>query len=52
MMQRYYRDISTLLTHVSLSYDRNYEQVAKMHLGIQAQPPSAGDGGGKAPLVS
>jgi 3-hydroxy-9,10-secoandrosta-1,3,5(10)-triene-9,17-dione monooxygenase len=42
MMQRYYRDISTLLTHVSLSYDRNYEQVAKIHLGIETPPPATG----------
>jgi len=35
-LQRYLRDITTLLTHVSLAYDRNYEQVAKLHFGIDA----------------
>jgi 3-hydroxy-9,10-secoandrosta-1,3,5(10)-triene-9,17-dione monooxygenase len=38
-MQRYFRDISTLLTHNSMAFDRNYEQVTKMHYGFDIAPP-------------
>jgi 3-hydroxy-9,10-secoandrosta-1,3,5(10)-triene-9,17-dione monooxygenase len=40
-MQRYFRDISTLLTHVSLTHDRSFEGVAKAHLGIEAPEPGS-----------
>jgi hypothetical protein len=41
-MQRYFRDISTLLTHVSLTHDRSFEGVAKAHLVIEAAAPEPG----------
>ena len=40
-MERYWRDISTLLTHVTLAYDRNAEQTAKTHFGIAIDPAAA-----------
>ncbi|HEX5368350.1 MAG TPA: oxidoreductase [Dehalococcoidia bacterium] len=40
-MQRYWRDISTLLTHVTLAYDRNYEAVTKQHFGLDMPPEAA-----------
>jgi 3-hydroxy-9,10-secoandrosta-1,3,5(10)-triene-9,17-dione monooxygenase len=40
-MERYWRDISTLLTHVTLAYDRNAEQATKLHFGLEVQPPLA-----------
>ena len=39
-MQRYFRDISTLLTHTSLAFDRNFELLAKMHFGLDIPPPA------------
>jgi 3-hydroxy-9,10-secoandrosta-1,3,5(10)-triene-9,17-dione monooxygenase len=33
-MQRYYRDMTTLLTHHTLFYDRNQEMVARTHFGL------------------
>lgn len=44
MMQRYYRDMTTLLTHHTLFYDRNAESTARTHFGLdapQAEPGSA-----------
>lgn len=38
-MQRYFRDISTLMTHTTMAFDRNYEQVTKMHYGYDLTPP-------------
>lgn len=38
-MQRYFRDMSTLLTHNTMAFDRNYEQVSKMHYGFDVAPP-------------
>ena len=38
-MQRYFRDISTLLTHNTMAFDRNYEQVTKMHYGFDVAAP-------------
>jgi len=38
-MQRYFRDISTLLTHNTMAFDRNYEQVTKMHYGFEQAGP-------------
>jgi 3-hydroxy-9,10-secoandrosta-1,3,5(10)-triene-9,17-dione monooxygenase len=35
-MERYYRDMTTLLTHHTLFYDRNQEAVARMHFGLEA----------------
>jgi 3-hydroxy-9,10-secoandrosta-1,3,5(10)-triene-9,17-dione monooxygenase len=40
-MERYYRDITTLLTHHSLMYDRNQEAVARRHFGLEAFPAAA-----------
>jgi len=37
-MQRYFRDISTLLTHTTMAFDRNFEQVTKMHYGFDLTP--------------
>jgi 3-hydroxy-9,10-secoandrosta-1,3,5(10)-triene-9,17-dione monooxygenase len=37
-MERYWRDISTLLTHVTLAYDRNAEQITKLHFGLESDP--------------
>jgi 3-hydroxy-9,10-secoandrosta-1,3,5(10)-triene-9,17-dione monooxygenase len=39
-MQRYFRDMSTLLTHNTMAFDRNYEQVTKMHYGFDIAPPA------------
>lgn len=36
-LQRYYRDMATLRTHVTLQFDRGYEAFARTHFGI-AQP--------------
>ncbi len=41
-MQRYFRDMMTLLTHVTLAYDRNAEGVTKMHFGLDAPGPEPG----------
>jgi hypothetical protein len=41
-MQRYFRDISTLLTHVSLTHDRTFETISKMHFGLEVGPPDPG----------
>jgi 3-hydroxy-9,10-secoandrosta-1,3,5(10)-triene-9,17-dione monooxygenase len=45
-MERYYRDMTTLLTHHTLFYDRNQEAVARMHFGLDAgtgfAPPQPG----------
>jgi 3-hydroxy-9,10-secoandrosta-1,3,5(10)-triene-9,17-dione monooxygenase len=38
-MQRYFRDISTLLTHVSLTHDRTFEMLSKLHFGLETGPP-------------
>jgi 3-hydroxy-9,10-secoandrosta-1,3,5(10)-triene-9,17-dione monooxygenase len=50
MMQRYYRDMTTLLTHHTLMYDRNQEAVARTHFGIeQPQPdPGSADSGARS----
>jgi 3-hydroxy-9,10-secoandrosta-1,3,5(10)-triene-9,17-dione monooxygenase len=37
-MQRYFRDMMTLLTHATMAYDRNAEMVAKTHFGLEAGP--------------
>jgi 3-hydroxy-9,10-secoandrosta-1,3,5(10)-triene-9,17-dione monooxygenase len=41
-MERYYRDMTTLLTHHALSYDRNQEATARTHFGLEPfpQPPA------------
>jgi hypothetical protein len=39
MMQRYFRDMSTLLTHVSLPPDGTFEVISKMHFGLKKPPP-------------
>jgi len=41
-MQRYFRDMMTLLTHTTMAYDRNAEMVAKTHFGLDAPPPEPG----------
>ena len=38
-MQRYFRDMSTLLTHVSLTHDRTFEMISKMHFGLDKPSP-------------
>ncbi len=40
-MQRYFRDMSTLLTHVSLTHDRTFEMISKMHFGLEKPGPPA-----------
>ncbi len=40
-MDRYFRDMMTLLTHNTMAYDRNAELVAKTHFGLDT-PPEAG----------
>lgn len=44
-MERYWRDISTLLTHVTLAHDRNAEQITKLHFGLDADPAAFGPRG-------
>ena len=34
-MNRWFRDVSTLLTHVTLSYDRWAERAARLHFGLE-----------------
>ena len=34
--------LSSLLTHVTLAYDRNAEQVTKVHFGLDVPPPEPG----------
>jgi len=41
-MQRYFRDMMTLLTHTTMAYDRNAELVTKTHFGLDAPPPEPG----------
>ena len=41
-MQRYFRDMMTLLTHTTMAYDRNAEMVAKTHFGLETPPPEPG----------
>jgi 3-hydroxy-9,10-secoandrosta-1,3,5(10)-triene-9,17-dione monooxygenase len=41
-MQRYLRDMMTLLTHTTMAWDRNAEQVSKTHFGLDAPTPEAG----------
>ncbi len=44
-MQRYFRDMSTLLTHVSLTHDRTFEMISKVHFGLDkptTEPLQAG----------
>jgi 3-hydroxy-9,10-secoandrosta-1,3,5(10)-triene-9,17-dione monooxygenase len=41
-MQRYFRDMMTLLTHTTMAYDRNAEMVAKTHFGLDAPGPEPG----------
>lgn len=41
-MQRYFRDMMTLLTHTTMAYDRNAEMVAKTHFGLDTPPPEPG----------
>jgi 3-hydroxy-9,10-secoandrosta-1,3,5(10)-triene-9,17-dione monooxygenase len=41
-MQRYLRDIMTLLTHATMAFDRNAEQVAKLHFGLDVPAPAPG----------
>ena len=40
-MQRYHRDMTTLLTHHTLFYDRNAESAARTHFGLSPRPPEA-----------
>jgi hypothetical protein len=37
-IQRYFRDMMTLLTHTTMAYDRNAEMVAKTHFGLETPP--------------
>jgi len=47
-MQRYFRDMSTLLTHVSLPPDGTFEVISKMHFGLGKPPqPDATASAGK-----
>ena len=39
-MQRYFRDMSTLLTHVSLTHDRTFEMISKIHFGLDKPAPT------------
>jgi 3-hydroxy-9,10-secoandrosta-1,3,5(10)-triene-9,17-dione monooxygenase len=39
-MQRYFRDMSTLLTHTSLNQNGTFEMISKMHFGLD-KPPQA-----------
>jgi 3-hydroxy-9,10-secoandrosta-1,3,5(10)-triene-9,17-dione monooxygenase len=41
-MQRYHRDMSTLLTHHTLLYDRNQEAAARLHFGLEQPTPAIG----------
>jgi len=41
-MQRYFRDMMTLLTHTTMAYDRNAEMVARTHFGLDTPPPEPG----------
>jgi 3-hydroxy-9,10-secoandrosta-1,3,5(10)-triene-9,17-dione monooxygenase len=41
-MERYYRDMTTLLTHHTLFYDRNQEMAARTHFGLDAIAADAG----------
>jgi 3-hydroxy-9,10-secoandrosta-1,3,5(10)-triene-9,17-dione monooxygenase len=41
-MERYWRDISTLLTHITLAYDRNAETATKLHFGLEIAPVAPG----------
>jgi 3-hydroxy-9,10-secoandrosta-1,3,5(10)-triene-9,17-dione monooxygenase len=41
-MQRYHRDMTTLLTHHTLFYDRNAEMAARTHFGLSPLPPEPG----------
>jgi 3-hydroxy-9,10-secoandrosta-1,3,5(10)-triene-9,17-dione monooxygenase len=41
-MQRYFRDMMTLLTHTTMAYDRNAEMVAKTHFGLDSPGPEPG----------
>jgi 3-hydroxy-9,10-secoandrosta-1,3,5(10)-triene-9,17-dione monooxygenase len=45
-MERYWRDMATLLTHTTLAYDRNAEQISKMHFDLSTEAPSAFAGRG------
>jgi 3-hydroxy-9,10-secoandrosta-1,3,5(10)-triene-9,17-dione monooxygenase len=38
-MERYWRDMSTLLTHITLAYDRNAEMTTKLHFGLDIPSP-------------
>jgi 3-hydroxy-9,10-secoandrosta-1,3,5(10)-triene-9,17-dione monooxygenase len=44
-LERYFRDMATLRTHITLQFDRNWESVARTHFGIGP----AGNMGGFAP---
>jgi 3-hydroxy-9,10-secoandrosta-1,3,5(10)-triene-9,17-dione monooxygenase len=44
-LQRYYRDMATLRTHVTLQFDRGYEAFARSHFGIPQPQANAGRGG-------
>jgi 3-hydroxy-9,10-secoandrosta-1,3,5(10)-triene-9,17-dione monooxygenase len=41
-LERYYRDMTTLLTHHTLFYDRNQEMAARIHFGLDPFPPRTG----------
>ena len=34
-MNRWFRDVSTLLTHVTLSYDRWAERASRLYFGLE-----------------
>jgi 3-hydroxy-9,10-secoandrosta-1,3,5(10)-triene-9,17-dione monooxygenase len=38
-LERHYRDMTTLLTHHTLFYDRNQEMAARIHFGLDPLPP-------------
>jgi 3-hydroxy-9,10-secoandrosta-1,3,5(10)-triene-9,17-dione monooxygenase len=33
-LERYYRDMATLRTHITLQFERNWEAIAKLHFGL------------------
>jgi 3-hydroxy-9,10-secoandrosta-1,3,5(10)-triene-9,17-dione monooxygenase len=41
-MARYFRDMMTLLTHTTMAYDRNAEQVTRTHFGLEDAGPEPG----------
>ena len=48
-LERYYRDMATLRTHITLQFERNWEGISRLHFGLGAPTNMGGFGAGVGP---